>query len=170
MIALWAVGSVLTVGGLRVDLPQDAAPVIYGADAELRYVALDDVTVGLALGWSAGSNDTNPNRKLITHRTEAQVVGGYRLGDEDYALHARIRFGFMYVYQWPRGSLSRLDTFGPVGGLELAGEIGLGPVWLEPHVGYETVRINQIAVSVPYFGLRLGGEIGRLFGGDGDDE
>ncbi len=93
----------------------------------------------------------------------------YRIGSDVLGAHVAVRFGGAYVWGWPRGVLSRLNTFGPVGGIELAGEVGIGgSLWLEPYGGYEHVRLNQIGIDVPYFGVRIGGEVARLFADDGD--
>lgn len=144
-----------------MDQPDDGAPVLGGAQTDVRWFLTGDVFCGGLLAWAGGADDRNPERVLLTQKAEALAMLGYHLPlAEGFGVAATAKAGVVGVDGWPRGNLPRLRQLAPAGGLELSGIVAIGrwwghPVAIEPRIGYDAARLDGALVGYPTAGFSL---------------
>ncbi len=161
--ALATAATLIFGGGLRVDQPSDDTPTLFGVDLDLRYAVFEGAHVGLRAAWGGGVNDNNPERLLITQRTEVVAVLGGRLPlTETVDLLAEATGGVFRADGWPRGALPNLHQWS----VQVGGDVGATawlmrawghPMGLELRAGAAYTRLNQQDIYLPFVGLSLVG-------------
>jgi hypothetical protein len=152
-------------GGLRVDVPQDAAPLVTSLVLDVRLFVLPDAWTGLELGYGGGVDTRNPERLRAAGKLEAVATLGGRLALDD-ATHLGLggRAGLARVDGWPRGTLKALHAFGPLVGAEVFVGRVLGHPWghpmgLELRTGYAQMRLDSTWVAEPSVGVFVTGQL-----------
>lgn len=150
-------------GGLRVDLPDDAAPPVYGLGFEGRLSVLPEAYIGAELTYGGGPDTRNDTRLRAYGKGELAATLGF-LGDLDaqgaWAVGLGARGGVVRVDGWPRGTLPALSMFGPLIGAEgrLAWRFDRTreqSVALELGVGFTRLRLDNAWTNDPGVGLSL---------------